>query len=398
MQKILINYLGPIKKLEMEIRDFNLLVGEQATGKSTIAKSIYFFRSIKATLQDYFCQLYNTSLYNGHAVDNGFNKVLKKELKTVFVSLFGYSWDLDKHLCLQYEYTDEIWIRVKLHGKPFRKYINVQYSYKLTEELGKMETDVLNLYSQKGQTMHLSLADASRERLRNYGYLKKRLNRIFNDDKDTYYIPAGRSLLTLLANNRSLIESDNLDLITRHYMQIIDNIRSVFDDGIRNAHKKYLDGERRFDVNKIADMLIADLKGDYQYTSGREYIIIQDEERNKRKIPINFVSSGQQEVLWLLNQLYVLMLKKENAFVIIEEPEAHLYPKLQHKVVEFIAYFTTINNSAVLIMTHSPYILKAVNALRDMDKITALKIDKDKTIISLMNNELKDISLELIEK
>ena len=67
-------------------------------------------------------------------------------------------------------------------------------------------------------------------------------------------------------------------------------------------------------------------------------------------------------------------------------------------MVEFIAYFTTINNSAVLIMTHSPYILKAVNALRDMDKITALKIDKDKTIISLMNNELKDISLELIEK
>ena len=173
-----------------------------------------------------------------------------------------------------------------------------------------------------------------------------------------------------------MIESENLDLITRHYMQIIDNICSVFDDGIRNAHKRYPDGERRFDVNKIADMLIADLKGDYQYTSGREYIIIQDEEGNKRKIPINFASSGQQEVLWLLNELYVLMLKKENAFVI----------KLQHKVVEFIAYFATINNSAVLIMTHSPYILKAVNALRDMDKITALKIDKDKTIISLMNN------------
>ena len=315
MQKILINYLGPIKKLEMEIRDFNLLVGEQATGKSTIAKSIYFFRSIKTTLQDYFCQLYDTSLYNGHAVDDGFNKVLKKELKTVFVSLFGYSWDLDKRLCLQYEYTDEIWIRVKLYGKPSRKYINVQYSYKLTEALGKLEKDVLNLYSQKNQTMHLSLADASRERLRNYGYLKKCLNCIFNDDKDTYYIPAGRSLLTLLANNRSLIEGDNLDLITRHYMQIIDNIRSVFDDGIRNAHKKYPDGERRFDVNKITDMLIANLKGDYQYTSGREYIIIQDEERNKRKIPINFASSGQQEVLWLLNELYVLMLKKASCIL-----------------------------------------------------------------------------------
>ena len=50
MQKVIIKHLGPIKELEMEIKDFNLLIGEQATGKSTVAKAIYFFRSIKATL------------------------------------------------------------------------------------------------------------------------------------------------------------------------------------------------------------------------------------------------------------------------------------------------------------------------------------------------------------
>ena len=47
MQKVIIKHLGPIKELEMEIKDFNLLIGEQATGKSTVAKAIYFFRSIK---------------------------------------------------------------------------------------------------------------------------------------------------------------------------------------------------------------------------------------------------------------------------------------------------------------------------------------------------------------
>ena len=75
-------------------------------------------------------------------------------------------------------------------------------------------------------------------------------------------------------------------------------------------------------------MLISDLKGDYQYNAGKEYIIAKDKELHNEKIPINFASSGQQEVLWLLNQLYILMLKKEKAFVIIEEPEAHLYPNL----------------------------------------------------------------------
>lgn len=50
MQKIIIKYLGPVRELEMEIKDFNLLIGEQATGKSTVAKAIYFFRIIKSTL------------------------------------------------------------------------------------------------------------------------------------------------------------------------------------------------------------------------------------------------------------------------------------------------------------------------------------------------------------
>ena len=77
MQKIIIKYLGPVRELEMEIKDFNLLIGEQATGKSTVAKAIYFFRIIKSTLADYLCQLYDTALYNGNDVSDGFNKVLR---------------------------------------------------------------------------------------------------------------------------------------------------------------------------------------------------------------------------------------------------------------------------------------------------------------------------------
>lgn len=257
MQKVIIKHLGPIKELEMEIKDFNLLIGEQATGKSTVAKAIYFFRSIKATLQDYLCQLYDTSLYNGNDINGGFNKVLRKELKSVFVSLFGYSWDLDERLYLKYEYADDIWISTQLYGRATKQYISVQYSGKLTREIKKLEKEALDLYVQKKDMTYLSLAYASKERLRNYDNFKKSLNQIFDDNKETYYIPAGRSMLTLLVNNRSLIESNNLDLITRQYMQIIDNIHGVFEDGIRNAHKRYPDEERKFDVNKITDTLVA---------------------------------------------------------------------------------------------------------------------------------------------
>ena len=251
MQKIEIKYLGPVKELKMEIKDFNLLIGEQATGKSTVAKAIYFFRIIKTTLTDYLCQLFDTALYNGNDVSEGFNKVLKKELKSVFISLFGFSWDLDKRLYLKYEYTEDIWIDVKLKNAS-KKYISVRYSPKLTQKIMHLENEALDLYAQKSNTTTISLAYASKERLRNYDNFKNDVNKIFDDFQETYYIPAGRSMITLLVNNRSLIENDNLDLITRQFMQIIDNIHGAFSDGIRNVHKRYPDGERKFDVAKTS--------------------------------------------------------------------------------------------------------------------------------------------------
>ena len=55
MQKIIIKNFRQISYAEIEIKDFLFLIGEQASGKSTIAKLIYFFKSLK---QDYFNLLY----------------------------------------------------------------------------------------------------------------------------------------------------------------------------------------------------------------------------------------------------------------------------------------------------------------------------------------------------
>ena len=129
----------------------------------------------------------------------------------------------------------------------------------MTQTLNSLEEEALELFKQKPETTTVSLAYASKERLRNYDNFKNSVNKIFDDYKETYYIPAGRSMLTLLVNNRSLLENDNLDLITRQFMQVIDNIHRVFEDGIKNVHKRYPDGDRKFDVTKTAEMLISDI-------------------------------------------------------------------------------------------------------------------------------------------
>ena len=47
MHKLIIRNLGPISECELECKPFMILTGGQASGKSTIAKALYFFRTIK---------------------------------------------------------------------------------------------------------------------------------------------------------------------------------------------------------------------------------------------------------------------------------------------------------------------------------------------------------------
>lgn len=364
MQKIRIENNGPIKEFEMVVNKFNLLIGEQATGKSTIAKSIYFFRIIKTSIIDYLTQICNMNTYKDKE-QNGkkFYKEIKGGLKDIFVKLFGHSWELNPELKMHYEYAEDIWIRVALFdgNRKGKMLIDVEYSPQIIQKIGALQKEVREMY-QTGREVPLSLALANEERKRNHEIIINRVNEIFCDDQETYYIPAGRSLLTVMSSNRAMMNSaTNLDLITEKFMMLIDNIRPDFKQGVSKAYKYHPVAERKYDVRTIADTIVNIQKGEYYFSEGREYLKIQEDEEHP--IAINFASSGQQEVLWMLNFIYVLLLRQENAFVIIEEPEAHIYPTLQKKIMEFISLFTNVGNNSVFITTHSPYMLTVTNNL-----------------------------------
>ena len=53
MQKIIIRNLLVVKDFEMEINKFNLIIGEQSSGKSTISKAIFFFKEINTQIKFY---------------------------------------------------------------------------------------------------------------------------------------------------------------------------------------------------------------------------------------------------------------------------------------------------------------------------------------------------------
>lgn len=416
MQKIVINDLGPINHLEMDIKQFNLLIGEQATGKSTISKAIYYFRMVKSELIDY---LYDVAI-NGYG-EHVFPKILNNRLKDIFVKLFGFSWNLSENLNLEYEFTDEISIGIKLKKSQKRKFINVVYSKKLQDDVKKLEKESYAFFENNKNT-NLKYEFVSAERIRLHEEITKKMNFLCNDNMSSYYIPAGRSLLTLMTGQKTSIDYSAIDLVNHRFMQFIESIQPKFDMGILNVHKYYPMENRKFDVQKVSHEITSRLKSDYFYTQGAEYLVLDD----KTRIPINFSSSGQQEVLWLLNQIYVLLLRNEKSFVIIEEPEAHLYPKLQKEVIDFIIQFANITGSQVLITTHSPYVLTCMNTAFyagrlyrntvlkskvdiivgkynhvDLENFSAYKLsnfDKKTVMESLIDLDTKEMYTELIDE
>ena len=112
------------------------------------------------------------------------------------------------------------------------------------------------------------------------------------------------------------------------------------------------------------------IKGKYYITENHlEFIYV-----NEKSIPIQKSSSGQQEVVGIAVLLTTWLAETLNTFIVIEEPEAHLFPKEQDRITQLMALtLNALPHNQMIITTHSPYILTAFNNL-----ILAGKIAQEK--------------------
>ena len=174
MHRLTINQLGPIQHCKLDIRGTTILTGYQASGKSTIAKAVYFFRSLKEDL---------LQLILRRATENAASLLLQRDLKTdfemmvrnKFLNTFGSSYGMDANMTLEYNYTENTRIGISLK-EAFQSpnYVWVEYSAAFRQFLGGIHS-----------------ADIKRDEL------QKDLIALFDDPYEAVYIPAGRSFMTL---------------------------------------------------------------------------------------------------------------------------------------------------------------------------------------------------------
>lgn len=388
MQKIIIKNFGPIKDAEIELGKITVLIGEQASGKSTIAKLIYFFKNLHNDLFDY---LYNHDLYSDKfdfiAVKDSI-KFLHIRFKTVFHNL------LDNKFSVEFQFSDERMIEFSGENS-FDTNILLSKKMINSDEL-KAINNLLNEIKKIDNTEDLLQPKILRNNSKevNGRKLYALINTFFNVNfNNLIYFPASRVATTLFSEifdkffdnelNKTLKET-NYPVNTFDSILMLSFIEHInyLKRYLKSSNSNYALNQFEQEKNEILKAIVyrnqAILKGKYSFDDLGEKIITD----NGSSVFLTEASSGQQSSIRLIQDIFVNIITKTKVFRIIEEPEAHLFPMAQKHLIELYTLLANAQpENQIIITTHSPYVLSTFNNLLFASRV----VEKNPDVADLVN-------------
>lgn len=367
---ISIQNLGVIKEIKnFELKKINSVIGESASGKSLLAKAIFFFNE-----EDFV-----SSLVFGKR-DN----IIDESIKNFFSPYQNFT--------IQYNYTKELFIKFQFGKK-------IIYSPELKNKIKKAQLQLKKVEIAEVTEVTEIINKLKKNKIKNPKIIKQELQNMLDDfpkknmDSDNikkqFFLDLGVLPAIFIPATRSFVS--DFDQLRLNYMHNRRLGRS-FADKINNditlsffsqSYRIYL---RKFE--KLQKDYQPIMRGEVQKASPSEKLIFFT---NQQKLDISEVSSGQKELFPILMLLQSILKRKEKKLIIIEEPEAHLFPKDQKAILDIIVKFTNASESKIFITTHSPYILMSMNNLLEAKTKNFEKL-KEKFI------DFKEINVQKLEK
>ena len=382
MQKIIIKNFGPVQDAEIEIKKVLVLIGEQASGKSTIAKLIYFFNFLRYNILDKLTDLIKDPQSNDFDTEEELRAFIKEE----FYKFFGKDLNANSfEIIYYYNFEKGKFLRLELnHDKGLQiifntDFFDIDFNYKLNN-IKEMYRFTLREKDNDDPIINYQLQINARRTL--FSIVSDLLEiRVI----DLLFVIAGRSLTVSYSDlfekyffadvmnrlNQYSVE-DRVDdklifdfikriSLTKDRLKRFGNFKGLIERQSENMEiKEYL--------KKILSRINKIIKGEYFIDNDGEKIILD----NQKKIYLNNASSGQQEVIRILQDIFIIFDQKSKVLRIIEEPEAHLFPVAQRELVELLALMVNYQpENQLIITTHSPYILTVFNHLLFSSRVVA---------------------------
>ncbi len=325
---IIIKNFSILKDIEFNLNKINIVIGDQSQGKSTLAKLIYFFNTI------IFLEARNAVMEELKETE------YLKRLENIFNSIFPENFWNDKPFEIT-SFSSKSEKPLKIYTKNNK--LKLQIPAKIYENFKIMNDERKNNTAPPLKSMIKTLWEK------------------FESIGTNVFIPAGRSYFsTLQSNIFSLLylsherKNNTIDYMLKSFGLVYEQARQKYSYTISEKTNSAIKAE----IQNI-------LKGEYIYKDKSDKLLMT----NNKIIDLINSSSGQQEVLPIIVTLIGILKDPLYAFrnrlFIIEEPEAHLFPSNQKKIIELFSLVHNLTNKKTkfFITTHSPYILSSFNNL-----------------------------------
>lgn len=367
--KLIVKNFGPLKDIEIEVREMVAFIGAQASGKSTLAKLISILEDESFRRDD------NISFEEELKKYNIFN-YLKKD---TFISYDNINY-LEKSP-YSFDYKEGVFLKGTAHRylsviKEFSKDKSLNQK-KITENLKESLCLELKDCLLKDPKKTLDIFPSTTQKIKFQKFLntdillstfkKIGIDKIFEilekEQNTENYIQLYDDLITLLPNlylfDSLYIPSERsfLHLIEGNTMGLLKN-KIQIPEHILNIGQEY---EKAIHNIKELPLTIIGKKFKYKREGKTSYIYHNENE----KVDLLESASGLQSIIPILLLVeYSKSLKEEYNFnFVVEEPELNLYPKAQHELIKYLVKNCLFDRKNLILTTHSPFVLASINNL-----------------------------------
>jgi len=357
MERIRINNFAGLRDVDIAVSPVTGFIGPQASGKSIIAKLLYFFREIASRLPDAamrfgpgsahykdFCIARFNSFFPVGVTAGASDFHLTYTSGSEHVSV-GSAPDQDKLSSRRFEWSGFYPSAFESLAKKWREYLGAW-----------------------GEANEGAISDAQERLLGEYDERAKKVL----DPRPIYqhvFIPAGRAFFSQFVANvfTGLQSGAGLDPFMVAFGAHLEQTRGL----LREDHlfDPASPGARRF--GGFGPLMRSILHAELGFDEKEKQYFLQHDD--SRRVWLGQASSGQQEALPLLLVLARSFSRPHGRgrALYIEEPEAHLFPPAQKQIVELLGrvFRVRADEMSLVITTHSPYILTSTNNLLQAGKL-----------------------------